>query len=108
MAEPAQVIDNNGFPTGGFFLATASTQKLDGNAGSAQLTTASTGNTLYQVTAPEAFCIEIGTNPTATTNSPFMPAGKHLIALKNGDKLAIIKFTGATAGLVWVTPLTVA
>lgn len=103
MAAIGQPLDNNGNAVPLAFLVTASTQKLNGAAASAA-TTAASGVTGYLISAPESFHIEIGATPTATTSSPFIPAGLYDVAVKNLDKVAIIKSAAATAGDVWVTP----
>lgn len=84
---------------------TASTQRLDGTSASAA-STEFTSSSVVRISAPEEFHYEIGTSPTATTSSPYVPAGvmfeEHI---PGGQKIAIIKATAATAGVVWVTEL---
>lgn len=105
MADVSQVIDTNGYPAPLGYLKTSATQKLDGTAVAATTTVFSTTNPVaVLISAAESFHIEIGSNPTATTNSTFLPAGLYETGLWPNFKVSIIKSSAATAGNVWVTP----
>lgn len=100
---PDQMIDSNGRPINLGFIDTSSTQLLDGGSSSAA-TTAYSSPTAVLISAPESFHIAIGTAPTATTSTPYLPAGLYETAIKVGYKIAVIKSSAATNGAVWVTP----
>lgn len=85
------------------FLKTSATQALDGTSGSAA-TTAFSSETAVLIAAPEAFHMEIGTNPTATTSSSYFPPGLYETGIHTNYKIAIIKSSASTNGYVWVTP----
>lgn len=105
MSDVLMPLDENGRAVPVSFLKTASTQLLDGTSASDVTTAFSTTQiTTVLISAPEAFHIEIGTNPTATTSSPYIPAGLYELALFPNELVAIIKATASTAGAVWATP----
>lgn len=85
------------------YLLTASKQKLDGTAASASSTAFADGAAVL-ISAPEAYHLEIGVAPTATTNSTYMPAGLYETGIHAGYSIAVIKATASTAGNIWVTP----
>lgn len=104
MSDVLMPLDENGRAVPVSFLKTSSTQKLDGTASDATTAFSTTQITTVLITAPEDFHIEIGTNPIATTNSPYIPAGLYETALFPNELIAVIKTSAATAGDVWVTP----
>lgn len=71
---------------------------------SVQSTAVSTNVDVIRVVSTTDCHIQIGTNPTATTSSTFLPAGVvEYIGIKGGDKVAAIKRSGGTAGQLFVT-----
>jgi hypothetical protein len=105
MSDVLMPLDENGRAVPVSFLKTESTQKLDGASGSDATTAFSTTQiTTVLVSSPEAFHIEIGASPTATTNSTYIPAGLYELALFPNELIAVIKASASTAGDVWVTP----
>lgn len=97
-------VDANGRPIPLSFLDTSSVQVLDGASASAATTAFTDSFTAVLITAPEAFHLERGSSPTATTSSTYLPAGLYETVLEKDDKIAVIKATASTAGAVWVTP----
>ena len=105
MADLVQITDSNGDKAPLGFLDTGNTQKLDGGASSASTTVFNTTKpTGVLISAPEAFHVEIGSSPTATINSTFLPAGLYETGVRQGHSIAIIKASASTNGDVWVTP----
>ena len=96
-----QIKDDNGYimPVVKF----AASQNVSYDA-SVQSNAVSTHVDVVRVVATTDCHIQIGTNPTATTSSAFLPAGVvEYIGIKGGDKVAAIKRSGSTAGVLNVT-----
>ena len=105
MAKFVAVTDSNGDKFDLGYIDTSNTQKLDGGSSSAASTVFSTEDPMVLlISAPEAFHIEIDETPVATTNSTYLPAGIYQTGIRQGHKVAVIKATGTSAGLVWATP----
>ena len=52
-----------------------------------------------RVASSVACHVAFGTNPTATTSDPYMPAGVEYFRMNPGEKVALIKAAGASAGV---------
>lgn len=71
---------------------------------SVQSTAVSANVSVIRVVSTTDCHVLIGTNPTATTTSAFLPSGVvEYIGIKGGEKIAAIKQSGGTAGQLFVT-----
>lgn len=71
---------------------------------SVQSTAVSANATVVRLVATTDCHVQIGTNPTATTTSAFLPAGVvEYVGIKPGDKVAAIKRSSGTAGVLNIT-----
>lgn len=71
---------------------------------STQSTAVSAQTDVVRLVATTDCHVQIGTNPTATTSSAFLPAGVvEYVGIKGGDKVAAIQRSGGSAGVLYVT-----
>lgn len=84
----------------------ANAETLDGTSASDASSSAYTSPTPVILIGPEAFHVTIAASPTATTSNIQWPGGLPLpIRVTAGMKVAVIKASGATAGIVYAIPL---
>jgi hypothetical protein len=63
--------------------------------------------TVVRIVATTNCNIRFGANPTATVANLYLPAGVvEYFRVTPGDKVAVIKFTGSSAGSLFVTEMT--
>jgi hypothetical protein len=87
------------------FPESSATQVLDGTSATAPSTVFSTTDeTIIMITAAEDFHFDIGLGAIATTGDHRLLAGHYEFGVRPGDRIAVIKATTSTAGLVYVTP----
>lgn len=84
---------------------TATTQAFTGTTATATIATTGTGPRLFRLVATTACHYELGTSPTATTSSTYLPAEvvEHIWLLTT-DNIAVIQNT--TAGTLYLSEAT--
>lgn len=86
--------DSNGQISRTFYIG--SSVNVSFNATSAQSAALSSTETQARIVATQPCYIAVGTNPTATTASTYLPAGiSEYIAVNPGDKIAALQVTAA-------------
>ena len=90
MTIPQQPIDGNKWPVTNTMEPSGATQKIN-SAGSSTQSTAFSTDTIIRVVSDADCNFAIGTNPTATTSTAFLPSksGEQML-IKAGNKIAVI------------------
>jgi hypothetical protein len=63
----------------------------------------STSHAIVEIGSPQPFHMAYGATPTATTSSPYYPAGVIVKKINRGDGVAVIKASGSSDATVTVT-----
>lgn len=101
MSSGSQARDNGSKVVPNVFQPNSTTTQKINSAGSSTQSTAFAADTICRIVADADCHYAIGTNPTATTSSIFLPSKSgEQIQIKNGNKIAVI----GTVNL-YVTPL---
>lgn len=72
-------------------LRISTTEEVDGTSASAQNTTAYDKDTVIRIVSDAAVNVAVGTNPTATGTTAFLPANViEYLKMNDGDKIAVL------------------
>lgn len=87
-------------------MQNSTTQTISMTGASAATANAFTGAgpfVLVEIGSPSAFHFTAATTPTATTSMAYYPAGTYVKKINTGEKVAVIKASGASDATVTVT-----